>query len=724
MSNSGSSSSGATRPSSSVFSRAPFHPSGTRPTTSSKRDSLMAELERDPQHSTAKRQQRSQAFSSTIAHASLERQLLAAQTAKAEAEAKLRERESYIERLEQDRRFLAEREQSEREEKERERATSAEERRRAEADLRDLREALATLRNEHLGTEEEYAALKRSHAQLSASHQSNSTTLTHRNAELEQELAECKAFAAEKEATVQTLQRKLDELEAANDPMTKRLDEDQNWGVIRDELHRQAAHMRSLEATNARLNAELSRYKDRHENVEVVREEKRTLERKVAVMEELREQIVSLEAQLEAARRERQEWASRSNEPNATSKPSVSLVQSLSELRLTHARLFEEHGATVATLRSRDVELAKTRESFAETQSTVTALQAEIRALQDKVTRRDQRTQLAEQEVGFLQALVASYTAEENIRGTPAHDNSLAQRVQQLEQSLSEYKTLNKQLQEALDAVDADESSTDVKKTRKELKKELELQKTAAAEAGEALEQARTTIKTQEEKVEELEQTLWELRGKIGAGQHVPPGMRVLCLRDNPAQQWSDLRQSVMDRLKNENEALIKRLRELESNSVVVESSENTKNGGELIPRESWEVLDKEKKELEEVVKQKEKRLLRLQQVFTAKSAEFREAITSILGFKLAFYPNGQVRVTSIYDLSASFVFQPLNKSHADDGGARMQLIAQGEGGPQDLPQLMDYWVGERQCIPGFLASVTLECYDRLEREGGQPNEM
>lgn len=192
-----------------------------------------------------------------------------------------------------------------------------------------------------------------------------------------------------------------------------------------------------------------------------------------------------------------------------------------------------------------------------------------------------------------------------------------------------------------------------------------------------------------------------------------------------------------MDRLKSENEALIKRLRDLE-NSGVVDAQAGTSRGEKLVPRESWEVLHKEKEELEEVVKQKEKRLLRLQQVciqfsasysqpfqtrdlqvFTAKSAEFREAIASILGLKLAFYPNGQVRVTSIYDLSASFVFQPLSKTSADGDGARMQLVAQGEGGPQDLPQLMHYWVEEEQCIPGFLASVTLECYDKSKREGG-----
>lgn len=89
--------------------------------------------------------------------------------------------------------------------------------------------------------------------------------------------------------------------------------------------------------------------------------------------------------------------------------------------------------------------------------------------------------------------------------------------------------------------------------------------------------------------------------------------MRVLCLRDNPAQQWTDLRQSVMDRLKSENEALIKRLRELESSGAVVDEGRVPRN--DLVPRESWDVLDKEKKDLEEVVKQKEKRLLRLQQV-------------------------------------------------------------------------------------------------------------
>jgi hypothetical protein len=56
-----------------------------------------------------------------LAHASLERQLAALTATKNDLEKKLREKDVAIDRLEKDRRWLAEREQEEREEKERER---------------------------------------------------------------------------------------------------------------------------------------------------------------------------------------------------------------------------------------------------------------------------------------------------------------------------------------------------------------------------------------------------------------------------------------------------------------------------------------------------------------------------------------------------------------------------------------------------------------------------
>jgi len=47
-----------------------------------------------------------------------------------------------------------------------------------------------------------------------------------------------------------------------------------------------------------------------------------------------------------------------------------------------------------------------------------------------------------------------------------------------------------------------------------------------------------------------------------------------------------------------------------------------------------------------------------------------------------------------------------------------MQLVAQGEGGPQDLPSLMEFWIEKEECTPGFMASVTLECYENAKRNG------
>ena len=121
-------------------------------------------------------------------------------------------------------------------------------------------------------------------------------------------------------------------------------------------------------------------------------------------------------------------------------------------------------------------------------------------------------------------------------------------------------------------------------------------------------------------KIEELEQSLFDLSGEIAGGRHVPPNTRVLSIKDNPEQEWFDLRQAAMDRLKGENQALMKRLKELEESGVKSNATDDDEGRNtELVPRESWELVNREKKELEDTVKQKEKRLLRLQQVFQTK---------------------------------------------------------------------------------------------------------
>jgi mitotic spindle assembly checkpoint protein MAD1 len=88
--------------------------------------------------------------------------------------------------------------------------------------------------------------------------------------------------------------------------------------------------------------------------------------------------------------------------------------------------------------------------------------------------------------------------------------------------------------------------------------------------------------------------------------------VRVLSLRENPAQAWADARQEVLDRLKAENDALLARLRAMEESGV---RGGEGNAGAEVVPRESWDAVNEEKKELEGQLKQREKRLQRLQEV-------------------------------------------------------------------------------------------------------------
>jgi mitotic spindle assembly checkpoint protein MAD1 len=206
----------------------------------------------------------------------------------------------------------------------------------------------------------------------------------------------------------------------------RRVSEEENMSVVRQELHRQANYLRALESTNAKLTSELIVLRERQTSVDVLKEEKRGLEKRVQVLEELRTKVVRLEAEVEAGRREREEWYLlpsfnnlckqltlflRANESSDLPMPSntpISVTQSLSELRLIHARLLEEHGAITALLRQREVEIAELARQQAEAKETISFLEHNLQTHRAQIVRRETKALLAEREVGFLQALLVS----------------------------------------------------------------------------------------------------------------------------------------------------------------------------------------------------------------------------------------------------------------------------------------------------------------------------
>ena len=126
------------------------------------------------------------------------------------------------------------------------------------------------------------------------------------------------------------------------------------------------------------------------------------------------------------------------------------------------------------------------------------------------------------------------------------------------------------------------------------------------------LKEAEESVEEGLAKIEELEQKLFDLGGEIGAGRQIPPGTRVLMLKDNPAQREVDLRQATLDRLKSENEALLENLAALE-----IGGREPNASSADFVPKESWEVMKTEKAELVLALEHKEKRIKRLQEVLS-----------------------------------------------------------------------------------------------------------
>jgi mitotic spindle assembly checkpoint protein MAD1 len=138
------------------------------------------------------------------------------------------------------------------------------------------------------------------------------------------------------------------------------------------------------------------------------------------------------------------------------------------------------------------------------------------------------------------------------------------------------------------------------------------------------LTESQNRIATLKAQIQGLEQTLQEvqvanttldaevndLMRRVASGEYNPKRERVLELQSNPAGKMMAIRNQVLEDLKRENEVLIERLRATASGASGAEGA--GEEGSGLIPKESWDRLCKEKKDME---KAHEKRLMRLKEV-------------------------------------------------------------------------------------------------------------
>ncbi len=260
---------------------------------------------------------------------SLGRRLLIAEDSQRELECALTDAKVTIERLESDRRWLAEREQQEREEKEELEKKWEDERvgpfnfisrnlftglsgtqREHISNTKSLRASVLELQTGLANLNDDYEQLKRSSTTTINTHASHLTTMRRQVDMLEDELSRARQTTREHDKIISDLRSQLESLEAPETPesMNAGLASDEHWRIVHEELQRQREQELAFERLNAQLSIEVKKYRSRNQSVEILMEEKRSLERKLAQAEEAKQRAAMLEGELEASRIERQEW--------------------------------------------------------------------------------------------------------------------------------------------------------------------------------------------------------------------------------------------------------------------------------------------------------------------------------------------------------------------------------------------------------------------------------
>lgn len=162
--------------------------------------------------------------------------------------------------------------------------------------------------------------------------------------------------------------------------------------------------------------------------------------------------------------------------------------------------------------------------------------------------------------------------------------------------------------------------------------------------------------------------------------------IRILQLRDNPLANDQFVKRNQLELLKQENEDLLKALQ-----SSVADL--------QTVPLSVVKTMEFNLKQGEKEIYKSNKRFTRLKEIFNKKSLEFIEVVNSILGFKLEFQQNNKVKIYSCFrpdkylvvDLVRNTLVSNLNLDNWDE--------------------LLSSWIEQREQIPCFLASITLQLW-------------
>jgi mitotic spindle assembly checkpoint protein MAD1 len=535
-----------------------------------------------------------------------------------------------------------------------------------------------------------------------------------RNATLQHSVEELQEDSDKREALLQQAQQELSEKEKVNGELegeilrlkSQNTDAD-TLAIIKRDLSEQVTHIRTLEAANREQAAELKHFKRLHKSVEVVEEEKRSLQRKLESLEGLENDLGEARIQRQRLEDERLAWtAYLQSQAGADGELEFdspeALARALVEGRIQAASMLDRLGTLEAESSGKDVTIQGLEAEKMKLSAEVEKLKTSGTASgSNKIQLRLERQRaLAIKEAEYLRAQLRTYDTEDTTFQPESVDEVKIKRISELEDMVDQYRqevqTLHTELatqekpapqpapevagtKRPRDEPEDNERVGQLSRKNRKLQSDLEtLQNTTAVLKKElSVTQERLTAATRESKT------------------------RVLSLRSNPTSEIEAIKMATLTGLRKENADL---LAQLQGKSI------------STIPASQLEASRRDVKDAEDRLKSEIKRNDRLKTVWGAKTQEFRQMVLSLLGWDVVFMKDGKTRVTSFFypskgDDENSIVF---------DGERGTMKIS---GGPQSpfavrIGDNIKFWVKERGSIPCLLAALTLDFYEEATRDG------
>ena len=502
--------------------------------------------------------------------------------------------------------------------------------------------------------------------------------------------------------------------------------------IIKKDLSDQVAHIRRLETLNREQNAELKRLRMSHRAVEVVEEQKKELQNKLTLMEDLRSDLREAQLQRQILEDERSSWTSylldQVNADDAGLKTPEDLARALVRQRLETANMMEKIGALKSEILDRDQTIGALEAQSMSTMKEMERLKStsSLHGVDSSTKKRLERQRaLAVKEVEFLREQLRTFDTEETtFQPEVKFDEQRSKRIQELETLVDDYRaelsTLNSTLSvleeksPALPSSDIAAPPASRKRPHEEEEDDtsnkfgnLSRKNRKLQDDLSALQGAHSVLSA------EHNATVTQLRALQQSSK-----TRILALKSNPTSNHEAIKLSTLTSLEAENKALLARL---DASSATTVAKSGT-IGEDTVPKQTLERFHREADALRAEIADKSKRELRLKQIWSLKSLEFREAVASLLGWKMNFLPNGRFSLTSIF-------YEGLNPSSSSgDEGEANAIIFDGDtgtmkisGGPdgafgKEIRGSIDYWVKGRNEIPCFMAALTMEFYERTTR--------